>query len=160
MDVASVLSDPELAFTDRHTRRRRRLPADFGKGSKRISEFHPRTEPVPSGTVSMGRFPPGNCGIRESTESRRSNQISGAQSFHFLSHRHHFILQGPAPGSRGCWLFHLGSECLVRSFCDYRVFDRRTSSAGVHFFDRRGLVYGRLTTDGARNSRRISGRGL
>jgi hypothetical protein len=156
MDVAPVLQHPELAFTDRHPGRRRRLPPDFTEGSRGISEFHPRTEPVSSGTVSMGRVPPGDRRIRESAESCRGDQISPTSTFHFFSQRHHFILQGTASIGCGGRIYHLGAECVVRSFCHHRLCDRRTPSAGIHFSDRRCLVYGRLGTNSSRNSGGIS----
>ena len=160
MDIAFILQNPELAFPDRHPCRLCRLPPDFAQGSRRISEFHPRTEPVPSGIVSMGRVPPGHRGFCQSAESRRSDQVSGSQPFHVFRHGHHFILQGPAPVGRGGRFYHFGTECVVRSFRNHRVFDGRTSSSGIHFADRCSLVYGRLTADGARNFGRIPGRGL
>lgn len=160
MDVALILQNPELAFPDRHSRGRCRLPFGFAQGSKGISTFRPGTEPVPSGIVSMGWFPPGHRGIRESAQGHRSNQISSSQSSDVFTHRDYFLLQGPSPVGRSCRFYHFGSECVVRTFRDYGVLDHWTSSSGVHFTDRCGLVYGRLTTDGARNSGRISGGGL
>jgi hypothetical protein len=157
MDVAPVLQHPELAFTDRHPGRRRRLPPDFTEGSRGISEVHPRTEPVSSGIVSMGRVPPGDRRIRESAESCRDDQISRPSTFHFFSHRHHFVLQGTAPIGCGGWFYYLGAECVVRSFCHHRLRNGRTSSSGIHFTDRRCLVYGRLGTNGSGNSGGISG---
>lgn len=160
MDVASILQDPELAFTNRNSRGSRRLPPDFAQGSKCLSELHPRTEPVPSGIVSMGRFPPGHRGIRESIKGYGRNQISSAHSFHLFGHRHHLIFQSPAPVGCGGGFYDLCSECLVRSLCNYRLFDHRTSPSGLHFPDRRNLVYGRPRADSARNSGRVSGGGL
>jgi hypothetical protein len=119
-----------------------------------------RTEPVPAGIVSMGRVPPGHRGFCQSAESRRSDQVSGSQPFQVFRHGHHFILQSPAPVGRGGRFYHFGTQRVVRSFCHHRVFDGRTSTSGIHFADRRSLVYGRLTTDGARNSGRIPGGGL
>jgi hypothetical protein len=160
MDVAFILQDPELAFPDRHPCRLCRLPPDFAQGSHCISEFHSRTEPVPSGIVSMGRVPPGHRRICQSAQTRGSDQVSGSRPLHVFRHGHHFILQGPAPVGCRDRFHHFGTKCVVRSFCHHRVFDVWTSSSGIHFADRRGVVYGRLTADGARNSGRIPGGGL
>ena len=160
MDFASVLPNPELAFAHRHSRGCCRFSADFAQGSKGLSEFYPRTEPVSSRIVSMGWVPPSHCGIRESSESCRSNQISSARSVHLFGHGHYLILQGSAPVGGGGGFYDFGFECFVRSFRDHGLFDRRSPSSGIHFFDCCSLVYGRLTADGARNSGRISGGGL
>jgi hypothetical protein len=160
MDVAAILQNSELAFTDRHPGGFRRLPPDFAQGSNCLSERYPRTEPVPSRLVSMGRFSPGHRGFRESAESHRINQISSAQSFHLFAHRHYFILQGPATVGGGSRLWHLAAERIIRTICDYCVFDRRTSTAGIYFFDRCRLFYGGLATDGTRHSGRVSGGSL
>jgi hypothetical protein len=160
MDVASVLQNSELAFTNRYSGGRRRFPADLAQGSKCLSELYPRTESVPSRTVSMGRFSPGHRGFCESAESHRIDQISSAQSFYLLAHRHHFIFQSPAAVSRGSRLCYLSPERHVRDLCDCCLSDRRTSTAGVHFIDRCRFIYGGLATNSARHSGRISGGGF
>jgi hypothetical protein len=160
MDVASVLQNSELAFTDRHPCGRRRFPADFAQGSKRLSEVYPRTEPVPARPLSMGRFSPDHRGFRKSAQSHRINQIPSAESFRLFAHRHHLILQGSAAVSGGSRLCYFGAERLVRTICDHCLFDRRTFAAGIYFIDRGRFVYGRPATDGARHFGRISGSSL
>jgi hypothetical protein len=156
MDVGCVLQDPELALTDRHSSGRCRLPVGFAQSSKRLSELHPGTEPVPSRTLSMGRLPPGHRRIREPAQSYRIHQISTAQSSRLFTNGHHIVLQGAAAISGSGRIRDLGVERSVRTFCDHRVPDRRASPAGVHFIDRGGLVYGWFATDSSGNSGRIS----
>ncbi len=157
MDVAALLQGPELAFSDRHSSWRGRLPSDFPQGSERFPRFHPRTESVPAGTFSMGRLSSGHRGIREFTKSSRGHQISASQSFHLFPHWHYLILQGPAAGGCGGGFHHLRSERVIWPVCNYGLSDRRTSSARIYFPDRCRFFHGRLTADRPRNPGRISG---